>query len=552
MQEAAILSNGWVKASLRFGDQRCVDLLSSIEGKRYFDHANRLCFEATPSNLKSFIRLFPQFSSLAESALAFQKDAVDALASVRPGAYKSATEPFAHQLEALQRMRDKLNFALFMEPGTGKTKIALDRAGELFCAGAISGLLVVALKGLHDQWCEHDAIHHLGINCHITRWKNKIVGDTFEPRADSLAIFATYIDALNFPNGMKAAEDFVRAHNGKVLMVVDESTTIKNPSASRSKAARLLGSKVRYRMIMSGTPKPKSPVDLFGQYMFLDESILGTRYRTVFERRYCAMGGFQNKSVIGFTAQGLRDFQERVAPYTFVKFKKDCLDLPEKQYLEHVFEMTPEQRMAFRSMKETLRTDFANGVFATAATAATALVRLQQISNGYITNVDGTITHMPGGRIDALMDLLSSLESEEKIVIWCRFREDIRIVMSKLQDAVEYHGGVSSEERAVARDRFLDASSGVRFFVGNPSVGGLGLNLQGRCRVAIYYSNSFDAEDRWQSEDRIHRIGMGDAAMYYDLIAKGGIDRKIISNLRNKRSISDLTLASIKGIIDDE
>jgi SNF2 family DNA or RNA helicase len=351
---------------------------------------------------------------------------------------------------------------------------------------------------------------------------------------------------------MKAAEDFVRAHNGKVLMVVDESTTIKNPSASRSKAARLLGSKVRYRMIMSGTPKPKSPVDLFGQYMFLDESILGTRYRTVFERRYCAMGGFQNKSVIGFTAQGLRDFQERVAPYTVVKFKRDCLDLPEKQYLEHVFEMTPEQRRAFRSMKETLRADFANGVYATAATAATALIRLQQITNGYITNTDGTITQLPGGRIDALMDLISSLESEDKIVIWCRFREDIQAVMSRLHGAVEYHGGVSSKDRVAARDRFLDPASGVRFFVGNPSVGGFGLNLQGRCRVAIYYSNSFDAEDRWQSEDRIHRIGMGDAALYYDMIAKGGIDRKIISNLRNKRSISDLTLASIRGIIDDE
>jgi SNF2 family DNA or RNA helicase len=198
--------------------------------------------------------------------------------------------------------------------------------------------------------------------------------------------------------------------------------------------------------------------------------------------------------------------------------------------------MSATQRHAFKELKSTLMTEINTGTI-TAANAAVLVLRLQQITCGHGFNENP--------RLEALEDIL--LQRPGKTVIWARFVEDIRQIKNLLGDkAVTYFGDTSPEDRIKAVASFLDKDSGIDYFVSNQSCGGTGLNLQGECRTAIYYSNSFNSIDRWQSEDRIHRIGTTKTVTYFDLICTGSPDRKILANLRAKKNLSNMVLSDIK------
>jgi len=140
-------------------------------------------------------------------------------------------------------------------------------------------------------------------------------------------------------------------------------------------------------------------------------------------------------------------------------------------------------------------------------------------------------------RIEALKDILEGIES--KVIIWARFRADIRAIERLLGDlAVSYHGDVDSDARELAIDRF-QKDPAIRYFIGTPQAGGTGLTLTA-AEYAIYYSNSFNLEERLQSEDRCHRIGTKNNVTYIDIECQKSIDSKIIKALRDKKNIADI------------
>ena len=163
---------------------------------------------------------------------------------------------------------------------------------------------------------------------------------------------------------------------------------------------------------------------------------------------------------------------------------------------------------------------------------------------GHRQREDGTMMEVGNERMDILLDIVG--QRTGAIVIWHRFIEDGKRIIHHLTEAgeiaVRYLG--TDAERQAAKDAFLSGEA--RIFVSNPKTGGVGLNLQGDCETVIYYSNNFDALDRWQSEDRVHRTGMKRAVTYFDIVARKSVDRVILRNLRAKKSISDLTLDDIR------
>ena len=215
--------------------------------------------------------------------------------------------------------------------------------------------------------------------------------------------------------------------------------------------------------------------------------------------------------------------------------------------------MSDVQRQHYKNMKTMFATQLDNGDIVSVKIAATCLMRLQQITCGVLPPAQegGSLTFLPNPRMDALKDLLE--QRQGKAVIWARFNHDIEAIVDELGDeAAAYYGATSGADRQKAIANFLDPNSKVKYFVSNPSAGGTGLNLQGGgCRTVIYYSNSFSSLDRWQSEDRTHRIGMKGTVTYFDLICSGSPDRKILANLRAKKNISDLALGTVKEIIYD-
>ena len=463
------------------------------------------------------------------------------------------TQPYDHQRDAFDISAEKINFALFMDMGTGKTKVDIDSIGHCFEKGVIDFALIVAPKGVIRNWIPEIEAHLPDrIERETVLWKpsltkahRKELKDLAE-NTGKLKFLLMNIEAFSTRKGVDVAEFFVK--NFKVFMTVDESTTIKNRQAKRTKAICAVGRGAVMRRILTGSPVTKSPMDLYSQMDFLSPDILGFKSYYAFQGRYAvvqrrSMGAHSFNQVLGF--QRLDELTETLDKHSFRVRKEDCLDLPDKVYMRREVELTPEQSDAYAQMKTLALARLDNGDLATTQNVLTQIMRLQQICLGSLTDDDGTVHPLKSNRQAALLDICDEIQG--KAIIWATWTRDIRSIAEALRDrfgvqaVATLHGETPDSERQQVVETFQDRQSELRFIVGHPKTGGYGLTLTA-ANTVIYYSNSYDLELRLQSEDRAHRIGQENKVTYIDLISPKTIDEKIVDALRNKIKIADLVL----------
>jgi SNF2 family DNA or RNA helicase len=460
--------------------------------------------------------------------------------------YKYKSKPFAHQKKALEMSWDKESFAYFMEMGTGKSKVLIDNIAMLYNAGKIDGALIVAPKGVYKNWFDSEIPTHMPdyIEKKVGLWKTKPDDKALKPlfaTGAELHILIMNVEAFSTKKGMDFAEKFLSSH--KALMGIDESTTIKNPAAKRTKNIVSLRPLTKYRRILTGSPVTKSPLDLFSQCYFLDPYLLDQSSYYVFRTRYAVcrkinVSGRSVEIVVGY--RNLGELSEKLKEFSYRVLKDDCLDLPKKTFVRRTVELTDEQKKLYKQMKQEAIA-FLNGKMVTSATVITQLMRLHQITCGHFTSNDGAVQDVKSNRIGQLMDVLEEMEG--KAVIWAHYRYDIRKIVEAISKkygenaVVTYYGDTSTDDRQKAIKKIQDPESPVRFIVGTPQTGGYGITLTGASTM-IYYSNGYDLEKRMQSEARIDRIGQEKPMTYIDLIAEDTIDTKIVTSLRNKVNIA--------------
>lgn len=459
---------------------------------------------------------------------------------VDPNDFSFKTKPYDHQRKAFYLSRDKESFALLMEQGTGKTKVIIDNAAYLYGRDEISALIVIAPNGVHrnwlskeipahmPDWCDYKSVYYYsGISAKDTAKFNDIIS-----AQDCLKIFAFNCEAFVSKKAVSFMEKIILSN--KVMLVVDESSRIKTPGAKRTKVITKFSKDVKYKRIMTGTPVTKGPEDVYSQFKFLDPYILGYDSYYSFRARYCVMGGFENRQIVSYN--NIDELTQAIEGHSFRVLKKDCLDLPEKIYQRHPVELSKKQRKLYDQLRKNFVTEL-EGEHLSAPEAITRLLRLQQIICGWFPTEDGgTEIDEKNTRLSALIDLLPDIQC--KVIIWARFKRDIKAIGAALgKKAVSYYGEVSNDDREVAVDRFQNDPN-VRYFIGQPQSGGIGLTLTA-AECAIYYSNSFDLETRMQSEDRCHRIGTKNNVTYIDFESPKTIDTKIINALREKKNLAD-------------
>ena len=463
--------------------------------------------------------------------------------------YKFKTKPYAHQLSALEKSWDKDEYAYFMEIGTGKSKVLVDNIAVLYDKGKINAALIIAPKGVYRNWYSQEIPNHLAghIDHKTILWtattskaKDKEYQQLFKSDLD-LHILIMNVEAFSTKKGLEFATKFLNCH--KTIMAIDESTTIKTPTAKRTKAILALGGLAKYRRILTGSPVTKSPLDLYTQCGFLNEELLGFGSYYTFRNRYAVMrnanfGGRRVQLIAGY--QRLDELSKILKPFSDRVLKENCLDLPEKTYIERQVELTDEQKKTYETMKSAALASL-KGKMATAPHVLTQLMRLHQITCGHLKNDDDTITEIKNNRIVSLLELLE--ETEGKAIIWANYVYDINQIVKAISkkygedSIVQYYGAIPAEQRQKNIEKFQDPNSPARFFVGNPQTGGYGITLTAANNV-IYYSNGYDLEKRLQSEDRAHRIGQKKAVTYVDLIAPKTVDEKIRKALRKKINIA--------------
>ena len=467
--------------------------------------------------------------------------------------YKFKTKPYAHQLEALEKSWAASTYALFMEMGTGKSKVLVDNIAMLYDRGAIKGALIVAPKGVYKNWDAIEFPTHLPdhIECTKVLWeptatkKKQAELDTLFDDKGDLKILIMNVEAFSTSKGLDFARSFLNIFVGRALIGIDESTTIKNPTAKRTKNILKIGDLAKYRRILTGSPVTKSPLDLYSQCEFLDPYHLGHASYYSFRARYANMvkRNFGGRSVQLVTSyRRLDELADILDKFSYRVLKEDCLDLPEKVFTKRLVELTPEQDKAYKQMKQMALAMLDNGEVMTTVNVMTQLMRLHQITCGHFKADDGTTTALKNNRMDALLQLLE--ETDGKVIIWANYREDIKNIVAALKKAygdastVEYHGGVDSTLRQEHIAQFQQKNGPTRYFVGNAQTGGYGITLTA-ANTVIYYSNSYDLEKRLQSEDRAHRIGQTGSVTYVDLIAEKTIDERIVKALRSKINIAN-------------
>ena len=462
--------------------------------------------------------------------------------------YPYKTKPYEHQRNALNESAQKVQWAYFMEMGTGKTKVTIDNLAYLYLKKEIQSVLVIAPKSVYTVW-ETEIETHIPteINYKIYKW-NIDKPKEYEKlnKYEHLRIFLINVEALSTKRGFEGCVDYL-TKNTKNFVVLDESTTIKNRSAKRTK--NILGlRKLSYiRRILTGSPITKSPLDLFTQCQFLSPELLGFSSYLAFRNRYAEMtdipvGSGRFISVPKYYKR-LEELEIKLKMFSTRIRKDQCLDLKPKIRQKRYIELEGEHKKIYDRLRlsalaivEDSTISFSNKL--------TEIVKLHQVCNGFTKDDEGKIIGLHKQKLNTLDEVLE--ETDGKVIIWANYLYNIHEIRDFLvkkygkESVVSIFGEVSVLERKNAVER-IQKDDKCRFLVGNPTTGGFGLTLTA-CNTVVYYSNSYNLEVRMQSEDRAHRMGQKESVLYIDIVAKNTLDEAIMKSLINKGQIAAKTL----------
>jgi SNF2 family DNA or RNA helicase len=252
--------------------------------------------------------------------------------------------------------------------------------------------------------------------------------------------------------------------------------------------------------------------------------------------------------IVGY--KNMQELQQRVDAYALRLRSADCLDLPERTYQVLPIQMTTEQKKVYDEMRKDALAEVEGGVVV-AEVAVVKLIRLQQILCGHVKDEDEVVHTLPQNRVEACADVMRNVDG--KVIIWARFHHDIDLLVAALKEynPVTWDGRTSTDERQMAKDRFIHDEE-CRLFIANPSAAGTGVDgLQHVSHTMIYYSNSFKASDRWQSEARLHRDGQKGTVNIIDLVVPNSLDGYILKALKHKKDVAT-AMVDIREALEEQ
>lgn len=509
-----------------------------------------------------------------------------------------------YQKAALLVSINNPTYSLFMEQGTGKTPVVINRIcleGARKRAGKLPGtekgmyrVLVLVPQQVRINWEREFA-----------RFAT-VPGKTSILRGGKIGKIRALIDGIRSENDCAWSACILSIDSvGSIwealskikwdLVVVDESHKIKNSRTNRFKSViKIDDVRTKSKMILTGTPITNVIFDLWSQWEWLGKGLSGfstfENFRA-FHGKWDADKGSGVQKLVGFKNTPL--IQERLARLAFLILKKDAnLDLPDKVYDLYEVNMDPVQATLYKKMATKLVIEIddeiaiaeAEGKQVTVSHILTKLIRLAQICSGFIKTddaIDLELSTMTKGeifqiseknpKIEALLSILREdweNDPNSKIIVWATFIEDIRAISQKLSDEgikhVGYHSVVHPDYRvsdsAKAED-VINRNKDCKVLVANPASAGIGQNFLGYdvnkpdeydtyVNHEIYFSCNWSAVDRIQSEDRAHRRGTRTNVRITDLMIPGTIDQEIRMRVNDKR-MTAMTIQDIKNILSD-
>lgn len=464
-------------------------------------------------------------------------------------------KPYGFQQDYLSSQGRRASFGLLWEQGLGKTKGIIDTCALLGCEGEISGALVLAPNGVHRNWHVSELPEHWpedGPRMKSFSWSSTSANAKWHKEAvrellefDGFAFLCLSYDALMTDLGKQASWDFIRSR--RVMYAADESQRIKTPAAKRTKRVINSGVYAPYRRIASGTPMD-TPFDIYSQVRFLDPEFwsreLGLGGFTAFKAHFGnwvkaqTAGGRSFDMCVSY--RNLDELNQVLATISDRRTKDEELDLPPKVYKRMFHELSPAQRSAYEQLRSETLAFLESGELVTAELAIVRILRLQQITSGFVNPEAGAnpVRFDPNPRAALLREVLEDVT--RPCIIWGRFVEDIRVCEATARAAGRKPVVWNGDDPGASLDPF-HAGEADTFIANLESNAREGLTLN-EADTTIYYSNTPKLLNRLQSEDRNHRIGQSRSVLYIDLLAEGTLDSRVLSTLRDKRDTAGTVL----------
>lgn len=443
-------------------------------------------------------------------------------------------QPFKHQVAAYNFGLQTDNPAYLMEQGTGKTLTALAVVGRRFLDGQIKRVLIVAPAAVVPVWPKEFA-EYADFDYDVLSLEGPVKARIKALEAWQPSLFLQ-VAVINYEATWRMEDELCLWHPD--MIICDESQRIKTPSSAQSKCLHRLGRLAKYRLILTGTPVTQGPMDFFSQYKFLDPSIFGTNYAS-FKARYMIMGGFEGRQVIGY--QRMPELIAKAHSVAFRVTKVEALDLPEQIDQTLYCELEPKARRIYNDLLRESVTELDNERVITAANVLSRLLRLSQLTGGYIGSGDA-VDEVSHAKLKLLDDTLTDLlHAGKKVVVFARFTAEISAIRRLLEDKRAGYAWIAGEVAQNTRGeevRRFQENDDCRVFIAQTRTAGLGITLTA-ADTAIFYSLDYSFADYDQARCRIHRIGQKNSCTYIHLLAKGTVDEKVLRILQQKRSVAD-------------
>lgn len=466
--------------------------------------------------------------------------------------FKFHTNPWKHQSEALEFLYPRNFGALYTDMGSGKSKIMVD----LVVNRGWKITLIVAPKKVCRVWPFQFSVHaspdsHIRVlDVSKTAGKDKagaIRKVIAEGDFSQLVIVINY-DSIwrepfkSFILGQGPKKDRIQLD----AVICDESHRIKTPGSKTSKMLQTLGRRVPNRFLMTGTPLSQSPLDIYAQYRFLQPEIFGTSFG-VFKSRYAneipMPGGY---SIIN-KKNPWKNLDELQAKMFSCAFKVDVeQNLPETTDVFVEFDLSPKAQKYYKELKKEGVLELQHGDV-TAGNVLAVMTRLQQLVSGYLPVVDDEgekkVVSVDDSRKEALKELLEDIPEDEQIVVWAKYRKDIKNIRKIVKEI-----GRKSSELSGARDTLDNWKAGkTQVLVVQITAGAEGVDFT-NARYNIYYTPTHSLAQYLQSRKRSHRPGQTRPVIFYKLVSKmtkgKTVDELIYQSLDNNQEV-------VSSIIDD-
>lgn len=485
---------------------------------------------------------------------------------------KFRTPAFKHQIEGVQFAISRQYGGILDQMGSGKSKQIVDAACVLFQARQITDIVIACPAGVKRVWLNlkiGEVAKHVWVDSIINEWDTN--SEVLQRRPGKLTWTVVSYECLRNDYNVRRLKAQLKGY--RTMVVGDESIRLKGHKSQQTIGSLSLRRACERAYILNGTPVSNGPLDLYCQMEFLSPTILRCDSFYQFRNRHAIIQKVQTRggnkafpTIVGYARLDI--LKAQIKPHVIRRLKKHCTDLPPKIYHTREVKFTEEAWRKYREMRDQMIVQLSDGDAVVARQAIVKLIRLRQMTCGFVTGADSGVTHEIGTeKMEAVMEWVDETVEQDPtaaIIIWSFFRFELERYYQALRNkyyTVRVHGGQNEADRNIAIDSFnvdnVDAPKDKPIILlGNQQAGGLGLNLTRSHNVA-YSSNDYNLVNRLQSEDRVDRHGQTTSPNIFDFLVTGPQDQRTIDHvvfkaLKTKEDLANWTSGNWVQAIKDE